>query len=56
MVTGRSAQRLEDSKCHSCLQEGQEEALGELQVGQCHLSPWDGGGTANPGNLFQAHK
>lgn len=56
MVTGRSAQRLEESKCHSCVQEEQEEGLGELQVGQPHFDPEEGNGAANSGSHFQANE
>ena len=40
VVTGRSALGLEESKCHSCLQEGPEGGPRELQARQPHLSPW----------------
>lgn len=51
-VGGVSALRLEESKCHFCLQERH----GELQSGQSHLHPWEGVGAANPGNYFQANE
>lgn len=56
MVTGRSAQRLEESKYHSCVQEGQEGGPRELQVGQPHFDPEEGDGAANSGSHFQAHE
>ncbi|KAK4825859.1 LOW QUALITY PROTEIN: hypothetical protein QYF61_003133, partial [Mycteria americana] len=43
MVT-ESAQRLEESKCHSSLQEGQERGPRELQASQPHLHTWEGDG------------
>ena len=48
-------QRLEEIKCHSYLQVGQEGGAGELQASQLHLSPWEGDRAANPANYFQAH-
>lgn len=56
MSTGRSAQRVEESKCHSHLQEGPEGGPRKLQASQPYLDPWEGDGTANPGNRFQAHE
>lgn len=55
MATGRSALKLEESKYHSYLQEGQGMPW-ELQAGQHHLSLWEGDGTANPENNFHAQK
>jgi len=53
LVTGRSAQRLEESKYHSCLQEGQEEGPREPQAGQPHLDLWENDGATNSENHFQ---
>ncbi|GAB0192621.1 mitochondrial enolase superfamily member 1 [Grus japonensis] len=56
MMIDRSAQRLEERKCHFYLQERQEEEPRELQTSQPHLSPWESNGAANPGKHFQAHE
>lgn len=56
MVTRRSAQRLEEKKCHVYLQEGQEGGLRELQAGQLHLRPWEGDRTNDPGNNFYTYE
>ena len=56
LATGRNAQRLEESKRHSYLHEGQEGEHEELQVSQPYLNPREGDQTGNPGNHFQAHK
>lgn len=53
VMFGRSAQRLEESKCHFCLQEWGPR---EIQACRPHLDPWEGDGAANPGDLFQAHE
>jgi len=50
MAIGRSAQILEESRCHFCFHEGQEAGPRELQASQPHLDPWEGDGAANPGN------
>jgi len=51
MATGRSAQRLEKSKCDFFLQEGQEGGPRELQADQLHLDPWESDGAADSGNI-----
>lgn len=51
-----SAQRLEESKCHSYLQEGQGGQPKELQAGQPHLDPWKGDGAVHPRNYFHARE
>lgn len=56
LAVGKSTQILGESKCHTYPQEGQEEEPRELQIGQLHHSHWEGDGTANPGNHFQAHE
>lgn len=48
LAIGRNFQGLEESKCHFCLQEGQERVSGEQQAGQVHLNPWKGDGATNP--------
>lgn len=47
---------LEESKCHSYIEEEQEKGSRELEAGQPHLSLWEGGGTAWPGNHIQVHE
>ena len=44
------------SKCHSYLQEGQEERARELQASQPHLDPEESGGANNSGNYFQTYQ
>lgn len=57
MMTGRSAQRLEERKSLMYLQECQELRCRELQGGQPPLGPWEGNGADNPGKKhFQAQK
>lgn len=56
MTTGRSASRLEESKCHSCLLEGQEGESEEIQAEKLHLGLRESDGTANPGESSQAHE
>ena len=56
VVNWRGAQGLEESKCHSCLQKGQDGGPWELQAGQLDLNPWEGDRAANPGNHVQAHE
>lgn len=41
MVIGRNAWRLEKSKCHSCLQEGQKRGCRNQEASQAHLHPWE---------------
>lgn len=55
MVTENSAQRLDESKCHPDLQEGQ---LGRLrkQARQPHFYPSEVYGTAIPGKPCQAYE
>ena len=55
-MTGRSAQRLEESKCHSYLQGGQEGRLRKLQAAQPHLSPWESDRANQSGNHFHTHE
>lgn len=50
MVIRRSAQRLEENRCHSHLQEEQKGRPGELQACQPHFDPQEGNGAANPRN------
>lgn len=45
---------LEEGKYFS-LQKGQEGGARELQAGQPHLCPWEGGGANPPGNNFQTY-
>jgi len=47
---------MEESKCHFCLQKGQEGGHRELHTSQSHLDPSEGDGTTNPGNSFPAHE
>lgn len=56
MTTGRGSWVLEESKCHSCLQEGQKGGPMELQASQPGFSSWGGDGATNPRNSFQAHE
>lgn len=49
MVTRRGSWRLEETKCHSCLQVSRHK---ELQASQPHLDAWK----ANIGTHFQTHK
>lgn len=56
MATGRIVQRLEEWKCYSYLQEGQEGEPKELQVGQSHLNPLEIDRAVNSGNYFQVHE
>lgn len=56
MVIRRSAGRLDESKCHSYLHEGQEGGPREQQAGQPHLSFLEGDGTIYPGNHLQAQE
>lgn len=51
MTTGRGSWVLEESKCHSCLQEGQKGGPMELQASQPGFSSWGGDGAANPRNF-----
>lgn len=51
-ATRGDSQGLEETECHSCLQEARYR---ELQAGQPHLNPWKGD-WANIGNHFQRHK
>jgi len=51
MATGR----IEESKCHSYLQEEQEGELRELQASQSHLSPCESE-PAHAGSHFQEHE
>lgn len=39
---------MQEAKCQSCLQEGQEGELREHQASQSHLSPLEADGAANP--------
>lgn len=52
VATGRNAQRLEESKCHSHLQEGQEGGTTHSSTKGPNLGPLEGDRTANPGNHF----
>jgi len=59
MATGRGTSALEESKCHFCLQKGQEGGPRELlsvSTHQTHLDPWESDETASPGNHFQTHE
>lgn len=56
LVIQRGSWKLEESKCHSCLQEGQEGRSEELQAGEPHLNPWVGNGATNAGKHFQTHE
>lgn len=57
MMTGRSAQRLEERKSLMYLQECQELQCRELQGGQPPLGPWEGNGADNPGkNISRLRK
>lgn len=47
---------VEESKCCSCTQDGQEEVSRELQASQPHLNSWEDDGATDPENHFQAHE
>lgn len=53
MATGKDSWGLEESECHSYLEEGQEEGTVELQAGQPHPNLWACDGANNPGNHSQ---
>lgn len=55
MVSGRSVQRLEESKCHSSLPEGWEGRCGEPQGSQPHLDPQEDR-ASDPANHWQVHE
>lgn len=55
MVIRGGSSGWEEIKCHSYLQEGQRGGSRELQDGQPHLNPWEGGGVNNLGNYFQTY-
>lgn len=56
LVIQGGSQKLEESKCHSSLQEGQEGRSEELQDSQPHLNLYIGNGATKPGKHFQAHE
>lgn len=56
IVTGKNSCILEESKCHSHLQVGQEEGHRDLNIIQPHPNPWECDGTANLLNHLQAHE
>lgn len=39
LATGESSRTLEESKCHTCLQEGKKEDLGNYRMFSCNLIP-----------------
>jgi len=53
MAAERGASRLEQSKCHCCLQEGRSE---ETEAGHHHLSSWEDDGENTLGKHFQTHE
>lgn len=55
MVSGRSVQRLEESKCHSSLPEGWEGRCGEPHGSQPHLEPQEDR-ASDPANHWQVHE
>lgn len=51
----RNSQGLQESRCHSCLQEGQGGYM-EWQMKHPLLKPWKSNGETSPGNYFLTHK
>ena len=49
IATRRHSWRLDERKHYSCLQEGQKESSGQIDVGQSYLCPWEGDGENPPG-------
>ncbi|KAK4828213.1 hypothetical protein QYF61_024647 [Mycteria americana] len=45
--------RVDETKCHSCTEEG---GSGESQASHPHLSRWEGDGATNPGNHIQIYE